>query len=121
MAVFEPYHYPTSSKSQMFTTDLRWRKVAAVQPSSSPDVLPVDAVPDPKRPLMRCVPNCGGRSVAVLQKKPVTMIIKESTSTVRSIQLEDSATQALTSINAEMCPEGLLTVTSSVTTLICFF
>jgi len=104
----------------MFTNDLRWRKVSAVQPSSLPDTRPDEPVSEPKQPLLRYVANCGGRSVAVVQKKPVTMIFRESTSTVRSIQLEDPETQALASINAEMCSDGVLTVTSSVITSICF-
>jgi len=114
LAIFEPYHYPVEPNSQLFTNNLRWRKVSAVQPSASLSSSLDDRNSESRPQLLRSVVDFGGLSVAVLQHNPVRVIMKESTSVVRSIQLAGGEIQSLASINAEICPHGLLAVTSSV-------
>jgi hypothetical protein len=112
LALYEPYRYPATAKFQPFTTDLRWRKVAAFQPES-PASWPVDGGAETNfQPLRRI--ELDGRSAALMHRGTSLLILKEAGSVARAYQVDDKSMHVLNSIRLDNGQSGMMSVNADV-------
>ena len=111
LTLYEPYYFPVMTPSTSTPlSNLRWRKSAAFQPTSSLQDNPEEAL----RPLRRL--EFGGKAAVVMHRAWATMIVKDAGSSPRSYQIDDAGICAVNSIHTEARPDGLLLVDTKVYT-----
>ncbi len=98
MAIYQPYHYPTSKSDQSFTKDLRWLKIANPHSKKYTEDSIVES--DSGRPLLRAITTLSGYTMIFSSGDSPSFVLKEASSLPRVLNIRGTPIRGLSPYNS---------------------
>lgn len=119
IVIYQPYHYPSATATQSFTSDLRWTKVSQPTVSKMSEMFSEEGESASSGSTLRRMGNVSGYSIVALNGTSPSVIIKEASSSLKLVKVKGRSIRSIGGFHTAQCDRGIVSVDSEVSAFMC--